>query len=498
MKKKQFIVFANLFIALVGIAISANATTYYISGKVTGKSGTGIPGISVGDAFSGTIEYNPSGFQYQGRSWLVPANTLKITIGSFQYENSSGDITLNQGLTTLTCPTIYDYMVGNALTLGTLDNSNLNVQMVLIDRDQILVSNPKVLPDYLPTTGWEYHGIRIYYTGNANKDMLCLDIDNFNSNLTPTITTITPSTIVAGGGPFVLTVNGSNFISSSTLQWNGASKPTTYVNSSQLTALIAASDIATSGTVVVQVIVPSPISTASNTVTFSITPKPITFAQLALGNGYEANLFVTNKSNSKQSAIIRPCQTTGSVWAGKWSVNGVDRTGLDRITVDIPAKGTVKMIFRGDSTTRDGYLQIIPPDSSGTLSFAYYYAYYSEGLLKSTTGSPPSKTCTRCIFAVENTVTSSTGFAWAPTPELPLLPLNLTLIDGTGGTVQKKQIVFAGHLARFVHEIFGVPYNFVGSVFIESDKPIFLEVLRLEQISGGFLLTSTPPDELTP
>ncbi len=52
----------------------------------------------------------------------------------------------------------------------------------------------------------------------------------------------------AGSPAFTLTVNGTNFVSGSTVRWNGANRTTTFVNSSQLTAAIPASDIVTSGT----------------------------------------------------------------------------------------------------------------------------------------------------------------------------------------------------------------------------------------------------------
>jgi hypothetical protein len=55
----------------------------------------------------------------------------------------------------------------------------------------------------------------------------------------------------------MLTVNGSDFSSKATINWNGTAQTTTYVSASQLTATIAASDIATPATVPITVTNPA-------------------------------------------------------------------------------------------------------------------------------------------------------------------------------------------------------------------------------------------------
>ena len=59
----------------------------------------------------------------------------------------------------------------------------------------------------------------------------------------PTIDTINPTSVDAGGGDFTLTVNGTGFIPRSMVQLNGQDRATTFVNSTQLRAVILASDI---------------------------------------------------------------------------------------------------------------------------------------------------------------------------------------------------------------------------------------------------------------
>src|SRR5215471_14767496 len=54
----------------------------------------------------------------------------------------------------------------------------------------------------------------------------------------PAITSVTPSSVTAGGTGFTLTVNGTNFLSSSVVQWNGSPRATTAVSTSQLQGTI--------------------------------------------------------------------------------------------------------------------------------------------------------------------------------------------------------------------------------------------------------------------
>jgi hypothetical protein len=73
----------------------------------------------------------------------------------------------------------------------------------------------------------------------------------------PSIAELAPDNMNSGGSEFVLTVNGSDFSSKATINWNGTAQTTTYVSASQLTATISASDIATPATVPITVTNPA-------------------------------------------------------------------------------------------------------------------------------------------------------------------------------------------------------------------------------------------------
>ena len=81
------------------------------------------------------------------------------------------------------------------------------------------------------------------------------------------------------GRGFTLTVTGSNFVSGASVRWNGSARTTTFVSASQLTATIAAADIAAAGTA--QVTVANPDGSVSNALSFTITAPGPTLASLS-------------------------------------------------------------------------------------------------------------------------------------------------------------------------------------------------------------------------
>jgi hypothetical protein len=69
----------------------------------------------------------------------------------------------------------------------------------------------------------------------------------------PVVTALAPDNTKAGGPAFILTVNGTSFSATATINWSGTAQTTTHVAANQLTATIAASEIAVPGTVPVTV-----------------------------------------------------------------------------------------------------------------------------------------------------------------------------------------------------------------------------------------------------
>lgn len=94
------------------------------------------------------------------------------------------------------------------------------------------------------------------------------------ANPVPVASSLSPNSVQAGSAGFAMTVNGSGFVSSSTIQWNGVSLATTFNSAASLTATVPSSDVSGAGTASVTVVSPGPGGGTSAGVTFTITSPP--------------------------------------------------------------------------------------------------------------------------------------------------------------------------------------------------------------------------------
>ena len=90
------------------------------------------------------------------------------------------------------------------------------------------------------------------------------------NNPMPNITTLSPSSALAGAAAQTLTINGTNFVSTSAVTYNAVAHTPTFVDSTHLTISLTAADQATAGTYPVVVTNPAPGGGASNSVNFTL------------------------------------------------------------------------------------------------------------------------------------------------------------------------------------------------------------------------------------
>jgi subtilase family serine protease len=97
------------------------------------------------------------------------------------------------------------------------------------------------------------------------------------NNPVPSTSSISPTTAQIDGSAYTLTVNGTGFVNGSTVKWSGKGLPTTFVNSTTLTASVGAQFLLESGTASITVTNSEPgggDSTNSQTVTLVGNPVP--------------------------------------------------------------------------------------------------------------------------------------------------------------------------------------------------------------------------------
>ena len=90
------------------------------------------------------------------------------------------------------------------------------------------------------------------------------------ANPTPTLTSLSPNSAAAGSPALTLTVTGTDFVSSSTVLWEGNALPTTYKSATSLTAQVSADYLKNAGDPAVEVSSPAPGGGTSNGLTFTI------------------------------------------------------------------------------------------------------------------------------------------------------------------------------------------------------------------------------------
>jgi trimeric autotransporter adhesin len=95
-----------------------------------------------------------------------------------------------------------------------------------------------------------------------------------SSNPVPTAASVTPSSATAGASATAITVTGSDFISSSAIQWNGAALATTFVSATSLQATIPASDLTNGIAAKLTVENPSPGGGTASGIAFTVNNPP--------------------------------------------------------------------------------------------------------------------------------------------------------------------------------------------------------------------------------
>jgi len=112
-------------------------------------------------------------------------------------------------------------------------------------------------------------------TGNVVVTVGSLPSNGVNFTVTPpppppSITNISPSSAIVGGGPLTITLTGTGLLSSSTVLWNGSPLGTTFLSNTQLQATVTSSNIANIGAARVTVSNASIGGAVSNASTFLV------------------------------------------------------------------------------------------------------------------------------------------------------------------------------------------------------------------------------------
>ena len=153
-------------------------------------------------------------------------------------------------------------------------------------------------------------------------------------NPVPALASLAPSSAPAGSPGFNLALTGSNFISSSTVLWNGLGRATVFVSSTQLTAAILASDLAVGTTVNVTVVNPGGGGASAASAFFVTNPSPwltaLSLSSAAAGSvgfnlGVAGSNFLSSSTvlwngSSRATVFVSSTQLTAAIVTGDLAV----------------------------------------------------------------------------------------------------------------------------------------------------------------------------------
>ena len=227
------------------ISITANGTTTPTTPTVS----TSASALDLGSTVSGTAStpktYNVSGTNLTSNI-VVTAPNANVEVSLSSGSGYAGSVSVAYGTGTVTNVPIYVRIAAGAAAGTTISGNVTNVSGSATTQNVALSGSVTATP---------------------------------TPNPVPTITGLSPATAVAGSGDFTLTVNGTNFVSSSTATFNGISRTVAYVSATQLTVAVLAADIAAAGSYNVAVTNPTPgggTTAASTASTFTVTAAPAT------------------------------------------------------------------------------------------------------------------------------------------------------------------------------------------------------------------------------
>ena len=251
--------------ALLQANTSANPW-WTLSGGDEADAGMTLSFLGFGSSEHDTPEYSiysaPLG-QAAGLFSGQPALSLITPATSAQYGPS-----MNIGLTGSNfAPGCYATLGSSSLSTSYTDPTSLTA----------------VLPASLLTTSGSFPiAVANSSVAGTTSNTQQFTVTSTSTNPAPTIAQLIPASIAAGAAPQTLTINGTGFIASSTVTFNGISHAATFVSATQLTILLTSSNLAMAGTYPVVVTNPTPGGGASNAATVIVTASNSTPAGSAM------------------------------------------------------------------------------------------------------------------------------------------------------------------------------------------------------------------------
>jgi uncharacterized protein (TIGR03437 family) len=200
-------------------------------------------------------------------------------------------------------------------------------------------------------------------------------------NPLPQLTALSPLSVPQNSASFTLTLTGTGFVSGSQVRWGSAMRPTTLVSSTQLTALIPASDLVQAGIVAVTVFNPEPVGGLSNPLSFLVEPTTPTLTainRLRLGVGGDSAMVTVTGTGFDSVTVVR--------------VNGNDRPTMfvsgtelkaTLASEDLAVKGTITVTAVNQGVASNGLTVEVIDRVTSVLATSYARGAVAPGSILS-------------------------------------------------------------------------------------------------------------------
>jgi hypothetical protein len=327
---------------IAGSGFSPKFVLYYPDGTVFGSDNLAYCNGS-------TLQWDNIKLLKSGEYHLFVKDCSDTLIGTYNLSTQCFGACLQPASTLLTIsPTSAEEGSGN-VTLVVTGSSFLSTSVVEFNGAMLATTyvNSSKLTAVIPAADLKTPGtflIRVFTPtpGGGLSNSLPFTV------LGPVITSLAPSSDIAPGAGFTLTVTGAGFISTSVVRWVGTALPTTYVSSTELKATVAATHLTVAGLFPVTVANGTVVSPPVNFIvdnplpgTMSLSPASIivggsTFALTVNGTGFVPGSVVEWKGTPLTTTFVNATKLTAVIPAAD-IVSGTDLITVHSVT---PGGGT--------------------------------------------------------------------------------------------------------------------------------------------------------------
>lgn len=338
-----FTIVQNSFFGTVALDGAGLHYTPVTGTNYGGNNTTGNQVIS-----DGTLLYTNS-----GEVWNPTTASQVGTFPVTTYSSNNGDLTLDTALGQI-------YVIG----FQPVGNTSSSDMLTAYDLHSLAITGTLAFPQITDTSltnlvRWGSNGFA--FVGSGNVYIVRSSIASQGVNPLPTLASLSPSSAIAGGAAFTLTVNGTNFLPNSIVTWNGVPLPVSYVSSALLTASVPASSIGVSGTAEITVTNPGPGGGTSAALPFTITDATTPTISFSIPDHHFGDAPFQIAANSNSTGAI-----SYSILSGPATLSGSTLTLTGAGTVSVQASQLAAGSFR--AATQSTSFTAVPTSSTLTIT----------------------------------------------------------------------------------------------------------------------------------